>query len=330
MGGDRDTAAFKGFRRTYVGAVPGKIVRALKTVEVENPVILIDEVDKIGQRSQQGDPGSVLLEILDPDQNNKFTDDYLDVPIDLSKVLFLCTANNLDTLHPAVLDRMEIIEVGGYTFDEKKHILDEYLIPEALKKTGLKPEHKFDLPEATKDFIIEMYCREPGVRSLKKYINKIFEKVAFKIVEGDNSAMITVDINNVEEFIGSAKYHSSKFYKNMPPGVVIGLAYSSHGGSILYIESSTANNQEYAAGKHGQLKVTGQLGSVMQESSSIALTFARKFILEHFNKDSEASKFLESADIHIHFPEGSTPKDGPSAGITITTALASLALKTPI
>lgn len=146
LGGDRDTSALKGFRRTYVGAVPGKIVRALKTVEVENPVILIDEVDKLGQRSQQGDPGSVLLEILDPEQNNKFTDDFLDVPIDLSKVLFLCTANMLDTLHPAVLDRMEIIEVGGYTFDEKKHILENYLLPEAIKKAGLTTQHNFEIP----------------------------------------------------------------------------------------------------------------------------------------------------------------------------------------
>ena len=179
MGGDRDTSSLKGFRRTYVGAVPGKIVRALKMVEVENPVILIDEVDKLGQKSAQGDPGSVLLEILDPEQNNKFTDDFLDVPIDLSKVLFLCTANTLDTLHPAVLDRMEIIEVGGYTFSEKQHILNEFLLPEAIKKAGLNPViHNFSVPAEIKDHLIENYCREPGVRSLKKYINKICEKIA--------------------------------------------------------------------------------------------------------------------------------------------------------
>lgn len=238
MGGDRDTSALKGFRRTYVGAVPGKIVRALKTVEVENPVILIDEVDKLGQRSQQGDPGSVLLEILDPEQNNKFTDDFLDVPIDLSKVLFLCTANMLDTMHPAVLDRMEIIEVGGYTFDEKRHILNEYLLPEALQKAGLKEgEHLFELPQATRDYIIEYYCREPGVRSLKKYINKVCERIAYKIVDTDNKEKIVVTSDNLEDFIGSAVFQSKRFYKDMPPGVVIGLAYNSYGGSILYIES---------------------------------------------------------------------------------------------
>lgn len=238
LGGDRDTSALKGFRRTYVGAVPGKIVRALKTVEVENPVILIDEVDKLGQRSQQGDPGSVLLEILDPEQNNKFTDDFLDVPIDLSKVLFLCTANMLDTLHPAVLDRMEIIEVGGYTFDEKRHILNEYLLPEALQKAGLKEgEHNFEVPQSTRDYIIEYYCREPGVRSLKKYINKVCERIAFRIVEHGNQNKVVVTQDNLEDFIGSAVFQSKRFYKDMPPGVVIGLAYNSFGGSILYIES---------------------------------------------------------------------------------------------
>jgi ATP-dependent Lon protease len=257
MGGDRDTSALKGFRRTYVGAVPGKIVRALKTVEVENPVILIDEVDKLGVRSAQGDPGSVLLEILDPEQNNKFTDDFLDVPIDLSKVLFLCTANMLDTLHPAVLDRMEIIEVAGYTFEEKRHILNKYLLPEALQKSGLiEGAHKFELPESIRNFIIENYCREPGVRSLKKYINRICEKIAFKVVEGSNQETIEVTEANLEDFIGSAKYQSSKFYKKMPPGVVIGLAYSSHGGSILYIESSKNSFPSEQKGL-GSLKVTG-------------------------------------------------------------------------
>jgi ATP-dependent Lon protease len=183
------------------------------------------------------------LEILDPEQNNKFTDDFLDVPIDLSKVLFLCTANMLDTLHPAVLDRMEIIEVAGYTFEEKRHILNNYLMPQAIKKAGLNPtEHLFSIPDGTREYIIENYCREPGVRSLKNYINQICEKIAFKIVQGENKNMIEVNEANIEDFIGNAVYQSKKFYKNMPPGVVVGLAYNSHGGSILYIESSKANN----------------------------------------------------------------------------------------
>jgi len=334
MGGDRDTAVLKGHRRTYVGAIPGKIVRALKSVEVENPVILIDEVDKLGQRSQAGDPASVLLEILDPEQNKEFTDDFLDVPIDLSKVLFLCTANMLDTMHPAILDRMEIIEVAGYTFEEKRHILNKYLLPEAIEKAGLvEGTHKFDIPDEIRDYVIENYCREPGVRSLKRYINKICEKIAFRIVETDNEEQTTVSKDNVEDFIGTARYSSSKFYDEMPPGVVIGLAYNSHGGSILYIESSKANAAVAGGkgeGRTGQLKVTGQLGSVMQESSAIALTYARSFLAKHSADNEEAQKFLEQIDIHIHFPEGSTPKDGPSAGISITTALVSLAMGQPI
>lgn len=184
LGGDRDTSTLKGFRRTYVGAVPGKIVRALKSTEVENPVLLIDEVDKIGQRSVHGDPGSALLEILDPEQNSGFTDDFLDVAIDLSKVLFLCTANSLETLHPALLDRMEIINVAGYTHSEKRHILDRYLLPAAIKKAGLlNTDVSYQITEQVKDFIIQNYCREPGVRSLKKFINKIAEKIAFEIVD---------------------------------------------------------------------------------------------------------------------------------------------------
>jgi ATP-dependent Lon protease len=200
----------------------------------------------------------VLLEILDPDQNDKFTDDFLDVPIDLSKVLFLCTANMLDTMHPAVLDRMEIIEVAGYTFEEKKHILNKYLFPEAIKKAGLiEGNHKFEFPDAMKHYVIEHYCREPGVRSLKKYINKICEKIAYKVVEGSNQETIVITEDNLEDFIGSARYQSSKFYKNMPPGVVIGLAYSSHGGSILYIESCKVSFPTEEGKATGTLKVTG-------------------------------------------------------------------------
>ena len=183
LGGATDTSTLKGHRRTYVGAIPGKIVKALKTAEVENPVILIDEVDKIGQRSQSGDPGSALLEILDPEQNNAFTDDYLDVPIDLSKVLFLCTANDLSTLHPAILDRMEIIEIAGYTHHEKLHILDNYLYPNAIKKAGLADfMSNIRISADVRNFIIQNYAREAGVRSLKNYINRICEKIAYRVV----------------------------------------------------------------------------------------------------------------------------------------------------
>lgn len=178
MGGDRDTSSLKGFRRTYVGAVPGKIVRSLKSAEVENPVILIDEVDKLGIKTIHGDPGSALLEILDPEQNKAFTDDYLDVSIDLSKVLFVCTANALDTMHPALLDRMEIITIAGYTHDEKKHILNRYLLNDAVEHAGLSNyQDRFDIEDEVKDYMIDKYSREPGMRSLKKNIRKICEKV---------------------------------------------------------------------------------------------------------------------------------------------------------
>jgi Lon-like ATP-dependent protease len=221
LGGDRDTSTLKGFRRTYVGAIPGKIVRALKTTEVENPVLLIDEVDKIGQRSIHGDPGSALLEILDPEQNNSFTDDFLDVPIDLSKVLFLCTANSLETLHPALLDRMEIINIAGYTHNEKRHILDKYLLPQAIKHSGiLNSDISFTITNEVKDYIIQNYCREPGVRSLKKYINKIAEKMAYEMVDNpEGKREIKIDVDNIEKYIGHAIYKSSKIYSLNPPPV---------------------------------------------------------------------------------------------------------------
>lgn len=237
-------------------------MRALKTVEVENPVLLIDEVDKIGQRSVHGDPGSALLEILDPEQNSGFTDDFLDVAIDLSKVLFLCTANSLDTLHPALLDRMEIINVAGYTHSEKRHILDKYLLPVAIKNTGLLnlgDEVSYQITEQVKDYIIKNYCREPGVRSLKRFVNKIAEKIAFEIVEkqeaGEPVGDITVDVNNIEKYIGHPIFKSNKFYGLLPPpGVVIGLAYNDYGGSILYIESTQSS---HITEGRGEVKVTG-------------------------------------------------------------------------
>lgn len=259
------------------------------------------------------------------------------MPIDLSKVLFLCTANDLDTLHPAVLDRMEIIEVAGYTFEEKQHILNKYLLPQAITKAGLEHhQDKFTIGMDTRDYLIDNYCRSPGVRSLKKYINQICERIAFKIVENESkqgaNENIKVTIDTLDDFIGQAKYMSKKFYEHMPAGVVIGLAYNSRGGAILYIESKRANDIS-EKGRIGSLKVTGQLGSVMQESSAIALTYARDFIGRIDYDETvkqQALDFLQHTDIHIHFPEGSTPKDGPSAGITITTALVSLALGKPI
>lgn len=215
LGGATDTSALKGHRRTYVGAVPGKIVKALKDAEVENPVILIDEVDKIGQRSAHGDPGSALLEILDPEQNHAFTDDYMDVAIDLSKVLFLCTANDLSSLHPAVLDRMEIIEIAGYTHVEKLHILDQYLYPAAIKKAGLASYvSNIRISSEVRNYIIEAYAREAGVRSLKNFIDRICEKIAFRVVDNADPGSQRVDVekSDLEDFIGPAIFASKKIY----------------------------------------------------------------------------------------------------------------------
>ncbi len=216
VGGDRDTSTLKGFRRTYVGAIPGKIVQGLRNVQVENPVILIDEIDKLGIRSIHGDPSSVLLEILDPEQNIAFTDDYLDTPIDLSKVLFLCTANTEHTIPKPLLDRMEIIQVAGYTHAEKDHIFTRYLLPQAIEKAGLKgKEDQFKITPQAKKKMIEDYCREPGVRGLQRAIKRITEKIAFKMVNGEKGLEVTE--NNLEDYIGHPPFHSSRIYTQTPP-----------------------------------------------------------------------------------------------------------------
>lgn len=215
VGGDKDTLVLKGSRRTYIGAMPGKIVQGLKSAEVENPVILIDEVDKIGGPSQHGDPSSVLLEVLDPEQNFAFADDYLDIPVDLSKVLFLCTANTTHTIPKPLLDRMEIINVSGYTHDEKRHIFENYLKPKAIEASGMKgKENVYKITEKAVKKMIEDYCREPGVRGLQRGIKKIYEKLALKLVENEKN--LTVDEKNLEEYIGRAPFHSTRIYKQTP------------------------------------------------------------------------------------------------------------------
>ncbi len=215
LGGERDTAGLKGHRRTYIGAVPGKVIQAMRTAGSENPVILIDEIDKLCQSSIQGDPTGVLLEILDPQQNSAFTDDYVDVPVDLSKVLFLCTANNLQAINKTLLDRLEVVHVSGYTHDEKKHIADKYLIPLAIEKAGLKGStHFFQITDAAIDEIIANYCREPGMRSLQRAITRITEKLAYKVVSG--TSKITVEPSNVEEFINMTRLPSARLYAQTP------------------------------------------------------------------------------------------------------------------
>ena len=322
VGGLDDVAELKGHRRTYIGAQPGKIVSALKTAGSENAVILIDEIDKIGRRNYQGSPENTLLEILDPVQNSNFTDHYLDASIDLSKILFLCTANFPDDINSVLMDRMEIINVEGYTAEEKLLIFNNHIYPSILKKCSM--EGKTDLVELTddaKEVLIKDYCREAGVRSLQKLGTRIIEKVARKIVEGAE-AKIVINNDNLIEYAGRPKFAEKKLYEVLPPGVVMGLAYTSMGGSVLYIEIARA---KFLGEEHeGKIQMTGNLKQVMTESIQIAYTFARKFASEKNNS------FLDTHSIHMHFPEGATPKDGPSAGITVTTALLSLAFNKPV
>ncbi|ORZ34106.1 Lon protease C-terminal proteolytic domain-domain-containing protein [Catenaria anguillulae PL171] len=391
VGGLSDVAEIKGHRRTYVGAMPGKMVQALKKVQTENPLVLIDEIDKLG-KGMQGDPASALLELLDPEQNNAFLDHYLDVPLDLSKVLFVCTANVLETIPAPLLDRMEVIQLSGYVADEKAAIAERYLAPQAKHACGLAPDEgkkeageaaaaaaaavdggseapvaqskdaeretvtgsdsaatadgaavpssgsatqaDAPAPSATPvpdvqltreaiDVLIRYYCRESGVRNLKKHIEKIYRKAAFRIV-ADGASEVTITPDNLKDFVGNPPFQAERLFDQPPAGVVMGLAWTAMGGSALYIESVLEAGLSRDA--KPMFKTTGQLGDVMKESTAIALTYAKTFLAERF-KDLA---FFEHAQIHLHVPEGAQPKDGPSAGITMTTALISLATRTPV
>lgn len=320
LGGLDDVSELKGHRRTYVGAQPGKIISALKNCGSENPVLLIDEVDKVGRRNFQGSPENALLEILDPQQNNAFNDHYLDTTVDLSKVLFICTANFPEEISPILLDRMESIEVKGYTAEEKIAILDRHLFPKALQKMALEPHLAlFQITPQAKDILIRDYCREAGVRSLEKLMSRILEKIAVKVLSNITSV---VDADTLKDYAGHPPFSSKKMYEVLPVGVVMGLAYTSMGGSTLYLEVAKSS----FAGKEvkGELKMTGNLKQVMQESIQIAYTYAKS--VAH----AKGNDYLETASLHLHFPEGATPKDGPSAGITIATALLSLAFNQPV
>lgn len=288
--------------------------------------MLIDEVDKIG-KGYQGDPSSALLELLDPEQNVNFLDHYLDVPVDLSKVLFICTANIVETIPEPLRDRMEMIDMSGYVAEEKVAIAKQYLIPQAKKDCGLEDQH-INITDDALNVLIRSYCRESGVRNLQKQIEKIVRKVTFKVVRKEiETAQITGE--NLNELLGKPIFTHDRMYETTPPGVVMGLAWTAMGGSALYIE--TAKRKLVEAPKKdsvgdGSLELTGHLGDVMKESARIALTVARNFIREA-DRDND---FLESSHIHLHVPEGATPKDGPSAGVTIVTALMSLAKNIPI
>ncbi|XP_073978605.1 lon protease homolog, mitochondrial-like isoform X2 [Rhodnius prolixus] len=326
VGGMTDVAEIKGHRRTYVGAMPGKVIQCLKKTKTENPLVLIDEVDKIG-KGFQGDPASALLEMLDPEQNANFLDHYLDVPVDLSKVLFICTANVVDTIPEPLRDRMEMIDVSGYVAEEKLAIAKQYLLPQAMKESGLTNQ-QISIKDESLNTLIKAYCRESGVRNLQKHIEKVTRKVAFKVVKKE-SEKVVVTPDNLQDFVGKPMFTHDRLYEVTPPGVVMGLAWTAMGGSTLFIETAlrkfpaelvTSDKSE------GSLELTGHLGDVMKESARIALTVARN----HLKLEEPENRFLLQNHIHLHVPEGSTPKDGPSAGATIVTALLSLAKNKPI
>ncbi|XP_062516509.1 lon protease homolog, mitochondrial-like [Corticium candelabrum] len=321
VGGMTDVAEIKGHRRTYIGAMPGKAIQCLKKTQTSNPLVVIDEVDKIG-RGYQGDPSSALLELLDPEQNSGFLDHYLDVPVDLSKVLFICTGNVTDTIPVPLQDRMEIIQVSGYVEDEKKAIAEQYLIPVARTASGVK-ESDIGISDEALGLLIKQYCRESGVRNLQKHVEKIFRKAALQIVEKTNET-IAVGSDNLHNYVGNPVFLSDRMYDTTPPGVVMGLAWTAMGGSTLYIETALRRPIEVEKSEPS-VETTGQLGAVMQESARIAYTFAKSFLA----KREPDNKFFDKAAVHIHVPAGATPKDGPSAGCTIVSALLSLATNKP-
>ncbi|KAK7521321.1 lon protease-like protein [Phyllosticta citriasiana] len=373
VGGLTDVAEIKGHRRTYVGALPGRIIQALKKCQTENPLVLIDEVDKIG-RGHQGDPSSALLELLDPEQNNSFLDHYMDVPVDLSKVLFVCTANMTDTIPRPLLDRMEVIELSGYVSDEKMAIAQRYLSPAAKELSGLKDVDVKLEAEAISE-LINKYCRESGVRNLKKQIEKVYRKSALKIIQDlgedvlsedkalteegkaaqeeankdqsdvkdtpeniekettetprvamkvPDSVHVSIGKDNLKDYVGPPVFTSDRLYDKTPPGVAMGLAWTSMGGAALYVESilETALSHSSRPG----FERTGNLKDVMRESTVIAYAFAKSIMTRQFPEN----RFFEKAKIHMHCPEGAVPKDGPSAGITMATSLLSLALDHPL
>lgn len=326
VGGMTDVAEIKGHRRTYVGAMPGKMIQCLKKTSTENPLVLIDEVDKIG-RGHQGDPSSALLEMLDPEQNANFLDHYLDVSVDLSKVLFICTANVINTIPEPLRDRMELIDVSGYVAEEKMAIAKQYLIPQGLKSTGLKKE-QIEITDDSLSTLIKSYCRESGVRNLQKHVEKMLRKVAIKIVKGE-SEKITITSDKLYDFVGNPVFSKNRMYEEPMPGVVMGLAWTAMGGALMYIETEWTKHPASIIDKDkavGSIMLTGRLGETMQESAKIAYTVARNYL----NEIDPQNKSLLTGMIHLHVPEGATPKDGPSAGCTIVTALLSLALNIPI
>ena len=317
LGGVRDEAEIRGHRRTYIGSMPGRIVQALKSAASSNPVLMLDEIDKISV-GIQGDPAAALLEVLDPAQNHAFRDHYLEIPMDLSRVLFIATANQLGTIHPALHDRMEVISLSGYTEDEKVHIARIYLVPRQLEEHGLTPDQLTITDDALRRIIVE-YTREAGVRSLERQIGTIARKVAARVAsEPEHTA--TVDAAAVEHYLGPVRFHPETAFRTSRPGVATGVAWTETGGDVLFVEAVLL------PGGGGHVTLTGQLGAVMQESARAALS--------HIRQQASAlgipAEFLSKQDLHVHVPAGAIPKDGPSAGVTMATAIVSAARGVPV
>jgi ATP-dependent Lon protease len=315
VGGVRDESEIRGHRRTYIGALPGTIVRALRDAGANNPVLMIDEIDKMGS-DYRGDPASAMLEVLDPEQNSSFRDHYLDLPFDLSRVFFICTANQLDTVPPALRDRMEVIELSGYTHEEKREIAKRYLVPRQMERNGLG-RSKIEFIDEALDEIIDGYTREAGVRGLEREIGSICRKVAREFAERTRRSKRTIRAATVRELLGKRRFQPDAQSRVNGPGVATGLAWTPFGGDVLFVEATSYPGD-------GKLQITGQLGDVMKESAAAALSYVRTL------DGGVPENYFRENDVHIHVPAGAIPKDGPSAGITMATALASRATGRPV
>ncbi len=313
LGGLHDESEIRGHRRTYIGAMPGRILKGIAKAGSNNPVFILDEIDKISGQTINGDPSSALLEVLDPEQNIAFHDNFLEIDYDLSKVMFIATANDISTIPRPLLDRMELIEVSGYCTEEKVEIARRHLIPKALENNGMGNEKGVKMSKAAIEFLIEHYTRESGVRGLEKQLNKVFRKTALRIAKGSVDESNKIDSDKIVELLGKEPYNRDIYQGNAIPGVVTGLAWTSVGGEILFIESSLSK------GKGGKLTLTGNLGDVMKESAMLAIEFTKS----HADELGIDHRIFDVWNIHVHVPEGATPKDGPSAGITMVTSIVS-------
>jgi ATP-dependent Lon protease len=319
VGGVRDEAEIRGHRRTYIGAMPGTVVRALRDAGSRNPVFMIDEIDKMGS-DFRGDPASAMLEVLDPAQNDSFRDHYLDLPFDLSGVLFITTANTLDTVPGALLDRMEVIQLAGYTVDEKLHIAKRYLVPRQITENGLR-RGQISFSDAALRAIIDEYTREAGVRNLEREIGSVCRKIAREFAEGRRDGKVSISAKRARELLGRRRFFAEQRRRTRVPGVATGLAWTPVGGEVLFVEATTMPGS-------GKLTITGQLGDVMRESAQAALSWVRANLSRVAPALDE--DWFANHDVHVHVPAGAVPKDGPSAGVAMTVALASLASGTPV